>query len=55
MPIWEDCGGVIDQMFSQSPTMASTIQAFTDACEVSYFGSGSGRCDDDYWRSGAPH
>lgn len=52
MPIWESCGGMIEQMFASTPQMASTIGAFSDACEATYFGSGGGRCDDDYWRAG---
>jgi len=35
---------MIEQMFASTPQMASTIGAFSDACEASYFGSGSGAC-----------
>ena len=35
---------MIEQMFASTPQMASTIGAFSDACEATYFGSGGGAC-----------
>ena len=52
MPIWQDCGAMVEQMFATAPQMASSIGRFSDACEARFLGSGSGRCDDDYWHAG---
>lgn len=51
LPIWEDCGSLITTMFASAPEMASSIGPFSDACVATFFGSGGGRCDDDYWNN----
>ena len=52
MPIWQDCGAMLTSMFAGSPDMAASIGPFSDTCETTFFGSGSGRCDDTYWQAG---
>ena len=46
MPIWENCKGYVQTIFSGDASTAASINKFSAACATTLYG---GSCTDDYW------